>query len=176
MVDEKLTTDDTWSPISKHEMRKLVPRIAKINHLCTALTLVDFQPLVQKPEPNPLQVPPKPSRGTQMVGSGVHLAQIRYLQERRANAFQMYEVRNQLWRSWNLADYVNAQRALECRWFSPARSWHYYPIIDTITGTGVPRPIEYMTMLKYPSYAVQIRAKLYEYCTMKRAIRLLNVE
>lgn len=169
MIDEPFTPGGDWIPMPAQNLPKLVDRIRKINDVVVVLKLIDFQPVSQKPDLSPLQIPHVP-------GHRVHQRQIRYLQERRANARQMYDARKELYRTWDLADYVNLQRALECQWFQPARSWHYYPIIDRINGTGVPRPIEFMGMLTYPAYCIQISNKLYEYCTHQRAIRPLDLE
>jgi len=78
---------------------------------------------------------------------------LRYLYARKANAGQIYAARKRLRWSQNRAFAINLQRALECCDFEPRRQWQYYPVVDELLGTGVPRSQAGLSALAYPEVA-----------------------
>lgn len=79
-----------------------------------------------------------------------------YARARQANAQQLYDARGRFGFKFrfSLATAINLQRLFESCDYEPRRNWRYYPVIDPLLGTGVPRSSTNLPMLKSPNLAI----------------------
>lgn len=99
------------------------------------------------PDAAPLQVP-----------EGTLDEKFMYARTRQANAMQLFFAREKLKfpDPLRLATCINVQRMFECSDFLPMRNWRYYPVVDPLLDSGVPRSVTDLPMLKHIQVAVEI--------------------